>query len=153
MAYTANHLTSQSERRMVDFDPDGTSETVVTLNPADAEHCLALAPGHNAYLAGLFHSVGTGSVTGFKIFVSDAADGTGNAATVVSHPLGADPNAVGDTLWLEASAEQVKAAMVATSAYIGVKVTLGTGTDECVMFFERADGRFKADADTADYVS
>jgi hypothetical protein len=153
MAYTANHLRSQSERRLVDFDPDATSESVVTLNPADNEKCLALSPGHGSYLAGLFHSVGTGSVTGFKIFVSDEADGTGNPATVVSHALGSDPNAVGDTLWLEASAEQVKAAMAATSQYIGVKVTLGTGTDECVVFFERADGRFKGDAETADYVS
>lgn len=152
MAYTANKLRARSERRMVDFDPDTTSETIVTLNPEDAEKCLALTDGFQGFLAGLMHTVGTGSITGFKIFVADNAAGTTNAATVVSHAIGSDPNAVGDTLWLEATAEQVRAAS-STAQYIGVKVTLGTGTDECVVFFERANPRFAHDGLTADYVS
>lgn len=151
MAYTANHLRSQSERRMVDFDPDSGSETIVTLNPAATEKLLAFDGSVN-YLAGLVHTVGTGSITGFKIFVADNAAGTTNAVTVISHALGSDPNAVGDTLWLEATAEQLKAAS-ATAAYVGVKITLGTSTDECIVSFERAGNRFKYDNLTADYVS
>lgn len=152
--YTANKLRAQSARRMVDFDPDTTDETIVTLNPAASEKCLALASLGNpgAFLAGLMHSVGTGSITGFKIFVSEDAAGVTNPTVVASHAIGSDPNAVGDTLWLEVTAEQIKAAL-ATAAYVGVKVTLGTGTDECVVFFEGADGRFKYDELTADYVS
>jgi hypothetical protein len=152
MAYTANKLKARSDRRMVDFDPDSGSETIVTLNPAASEKCLALAPGFNAFLAGLVHTVGTGSITGFKIFVSEDAAGTVNATVVASHALGSDPNAVGDTLWLEVLAEQVKAAL-ATAAYIGVKITLGTSTDECIVFFERAMPRHAYDGLTADYVS
>jgi hypothetical protein len=34
-----------------------------------------------------------------------------------------------------------------------VKITLGTSTDECIVFFERAEPRFKYDQLTADYVS
>jgi hypothetical protein len=152
MAYTANRLRAQSERRLIDFDPDGTSETIVTLDPANSRKCLPLADGFQSFLAGLMHSVGTGSITGFKIFVSEDAAGVTNATTVAAHAIGSDPNAVGDSLWLEVTGEQVKAAL-ATAAYIGVKITLGTGTDECVVFFERADGRFKRDGLTADYVS
>jgi hypothetical protein len=153
MAYTANKLKSQARRRMVDFDPDSASESIVTLNPAASEKCLALSAGFQAFLAGLVHSVGTGSITSFRIFVADDAAGTTNAANVVSHALGSDPNAVGDTIWLEATGEQVKAAMGSASAYIGVKVTLATSTDEAIVFFEEAEGRFKYDSLTADYVS
>lgn len=152
MAYTANKLRARSNRRLVDFDPDGTSETIVTLDPATGAKCLPISDGYEAFLAALFHSVGTGSITSFRIFVADAADGTGNAANVVSHAIGSDPNAVGDTLWLEATGEQVKAVMTSATAYIGVKITLGTGTDECVVFFERAQAH-ATDGLTADYVS
>jgi hypothetical protein len=152
MAYTANKLKARSNRRMVDFDPDSGSEAIVTLNPAASEKCLAISAGYEAFLAGFIHSVGTGSVTSFRIFVADDAAGTTNAANVVSHALGSDPNAVGDTLWLEATGEQVKAAMGSASAYIGVKLTLATSTDEGIVFFERAQGD-RGDAQTADYVS
>lgn len=151
MVYAANKLKANSNRRMLDFDPDSAAETIVTLNPAAAEKCLAIAPGFTAFLAGLFHSVGTGLVTSFRIFVSDDAAGVTNAANVVSHALGSVPDAVGDTVWLEASAEQVRAAS-ATAAYVGVKVTLATSTDEGVVFFERVPNN-KGDSSTADYVS
>jgi hypothetical protein len=153
MAYTANKLRAATERRMVDFDPDATAETIVTLNPAASEKCLSIASlgGLQGVLAGLFRSVGTGAATSFRIFVADNAAGTTNAANVVSHALGSAPDAVGDTLWLEASAEQIRAAS-ATALYVGVKVTLATGTDECVIAFERLPRQI-GDNLTADYVS
>lgn len=151
MAYTANKLMAQTNRRMVDFDPDSGSETIVTLNPAASEKLLAITPGFMGVLAGLIHTVGTGTVTTFRIFVADNAAGTTNAANVVSHAIGSIPDAVGDTLWLEASAEQIKAAS-STALYVGVKITLGTSTDECIVAFERK-GNFVADGATADYVS
>lgn len=152
MAYTANHLRAQSERRLVDFDPDSASESIVTLNPAASEKLLAFTDGFEKVLAGLVHTVGTGTVSTFRIFVADNAAGTTNATTVISHALGSDPNAVGDTIWLEATAEQLRTAS-STAAYVGVKITLVTSTDECIVYFERAGNRFKYDTLTADYVS
>ncbi|HYB96180.1 MAG TPA: hypothetical protein VEC39_14500 [Vicinamibacterales bacterium] len=153
MAYTANKALAQCRRRLVDFDPDSGSETIVTLNPAASEKCLALTAlgGLRRVVAALMHSVGTGSITGFKIFVADNAAGTTNAAVVATHALGSDPNAVGDYLFLEASAEQLRAAS-ATAAYWGVKITLGTSTDECVVYAEE-HGKQAYDQVTADYVS
>lgn len=152
MAYTANKLKAQCKRGMVDFDPDSGSESIVTLNPSASEKCLALSAGISGLLVGMMHSVGTGSITSFRIFVADDAAGTTNAANVVSHALGSDPNAVGDTLWLETTGEQIKAAMGSASAYWGVKITLGTSTDECVVSFEQHQ-RHAYDGLTADYVS
>lgn len=152
MAYIANVLKTESNRRLVDHDPDSASKTIVTLDPANSVKLLPISDGFERFLAGLFHSVGTGSITAFEIFVADDAAGTTNATNVVAHALGSDPNAVGDTLWLEATGEQVKAAMGSASAYIGVRITQGTAGDECVVFFERTQGK-KIDGNTADYVS
>jgi hypothetical protein len=152
MAYTANRMRSASARLLLDFDPDSGSETIVDLVPGATGKLLPLTDGYERVLAGLFHSVGTGTVTTFKIFVADDVDGATNATTVVSHALGSVPDAVGDTVWLEASGEQLRAAS-ATAAYVGVKITLGTSTDECVVYFERAGAAFKSDNLTADYVS
>src|SRR4051812_15034405 len=102
MAYTANHLRAKSERRLLDFDPDSASETIVTLNPAASEKLLAFSDGFDKVLAGLVHTVGTGTITTFKIFVADNAAGTTNATTVIAHAIASNPDAVGDTLWLEA---------------------------------------------------
>jgi hypothetical protein len=153
MAYSANRELSRCERRLLDFDPDSGSETIVTLNPAASEKCLAFTAlgGLESVVAGLFRSVGTGSVTSFRIFVADDAAGTTNATNVVSHALGSAPDAVGDTVWLEASAEQLRAAS-ATAAYVGVKITLVTSTDECVVSFER-HAKQAYNALTADYIS
>lgn len=153
MAYTANRKLAKFERRLVDFDPDSGSETIVTLNPAASEKLLSITAlgGLEAVVASLVHTVGTGTVTSFRIFVADNAAGTTNATNVVSHAIGSVPDAVGDTLFLEASAEQLKAAS-ATALYVGVKITLGTSTDECIVGFER-HGHQKYDGLTADYVS
>jgi hypothetical protein len=153
MAYSANKMRAQSARALVDFDPDSASESIVTLNPAASEKLLSLAAfgGLLGLLVGLIHTVGTGSITSLRIFVADDAAGTVNAATVVSHALGSDPNAVGDTVWLEATAEQIRAAS-ATAAYVGVKATLATSTDEAVVFVERTTKQ-AYDGLTADYIS
>jgi len=152
MAYTANKMKAHCKRGLVDFDPDSGSEAIVTLNPAASEACLALSAGISDLLVVFMHSVGTGSVTSFRVFVADNAAGTTNAANVASHALGSDPNAVGDTLWLEVTGEQIKAAMGAASAYVGVKLTLATSTDEGVVSFE-SHQRHAYDGVTADYVS
>lgn len=151
MAYTANKMMARAERRLVDFDPDSGSEVIATLNPAASEKLLAITPGTESVLAGLFRSVGTGTVSTFRIFVADNAAGTTNAANVVSHAIGSAPDAVGDTIWLEASAEQLKAAS-STALYVGVKITLATSTDECVLLFERKQD-YRYDGLTADYIS
>jgi len=151
MAYTANKLRAQSERRLVDFDPDSADPVIATLNPGAAEKGLAFADGIAGILVGLMRSVGTGNVDEFSIIVADAANMTGNVTSVKAHAAPTVANAVGDTLWLEATAEQLRAASP-TAAYVGVRIELATNTDECVLLSERRLTSAR-DGLTADYIS
>lgn len=151
MAYTANKLRAQAERRLVDFDPDSADPVVATLNPAASAKGLAFSDGIRGVIAGLFRSVGTGDVDAFEIIVADDAAMTTNVAVVIAHALGSAPDAVGDTVWLEATAEQLRAAS-ATAQYVGVRAELATSTDECVVLIERHLTSAR-DGLTADYIS
>jgi hypothetical protein len=149
--YTASHLFSRSERRMVDYDIDNALNTVDLGQPQGAGNkCLPIA-NFRRFAAGLFRSVGTGSVTAFHIIAATAADGTG-AVAVVSHAIGSAPNAVGDTIWLECDVEQVRE-VLSTATHVGVQVHLVTTTDEAVISFERAEPFYPAAGLTADFIS
>lgn len=146
---TAHVALARSERRMVDYDIDDQLN-IVTLNPAASEKCLSIRD-FARFVAGLFRSVGTGSVSEFQIIAATAADGTG-ATIVCEHAIGSAPNAVGDTIWLEATADQVLE-VLPTATHVGVRVQLVTTTDECVVFFERGEPTFARADLTADYIS
>jgi len=152
MAYTANKLKAAAVRRLVDFDPDATTATIVTLNPAASENALSLADYQFAnILVGVFKSVGSGDIDLAEIVTCDAADGTGNVTTIASRAVAdVEADAVGDTIWLEVTGEQIAAGRAASNKYVGVRLTLATATDECVVYFE-GHGR-KADGLTADYI-
>lgn len=152
MAYTANKLMASALRKLVDFDPDATTAVVADLVPGGAAKGIALAEhSFQSFLAGLVRTVGTGAVTLLEIITADAADMTGNV-TAIKTLAGLTADAVGDTIWLECTGEEVAAAKAATNLYIGVRVTLATGTDECIVYFEAANGR-KADGLTAAYIA
>lgn len=149
--YTAQHARSLSERRIVEYDVDGALNIVDLGQPQGAGNsCLPIAL-FRSFLAGLFRSVGTGGVTAFSIIGATDAAGTG-ATAIVSHALGSAPDAVGDTVWLECNAEQIREVMP-TATHVGIQVDLVTAGDECVFFFERGDPLYNAGALTADYVA
>ncbi len=153
MSYTANKLRTLAKRRLVDFDPDATTAVVATLDPGNSAKCLPIGDAAMCFLVGAFKSVGAGDIDLLEIITADAADGTGNVSVIASKAdTVADADAVGDTSWLEVAGEQIKAEMAATNAYIGVRLTLATGTDECVVYAE-AHGRVAKDGLTADYIA
>jgi len=153
MAATASvtHIKDNTSLVMVDFDPDATGATIVDLDKATGGEGVTIA-GYRHFLAGLFRSVGTGSVTAFEI-VADTDDDMATTPTiVVSHAIGSAPNAVGDTIWLECDAEQIHE-VLAGATHVGVRVNLVTATDECVIFFGRFNAFNPRRALTADYIS
>ena len=151
MAYTANKLMASSLRKMADFDPDATTAVVVDLKVGSAKGVALADYSFQSFLAGLVRTVGTGAVTLLEIITADAAAMTGNV-TAIKTLAGTTADAVGDTIWLECTGEEVAAARAATNLYIGLRVTLATGTDECIAYFEASGGR-KQDALTAAYIS
>ena len=148
MAYAAEHLTSRSERRMVDYDIDDAANLVV-LDPATGDKCLPVNQ-FRRFIVGLFRSVGTGGVTTLKIIAATSAAGAGAVAVVTKTPTTAD--AVGDTVWAECNVEQIHEAL-ATATHVGVEIDLVTTTDECVVFFERAEPMFPRADLTANYIA
>ncbi len=148
MTYTADHLRARSERRMVDYDIDDAANLVV-LDPASGDKCLPIRD-FRRFLAGVFRSVGTGGIDTLKIVAATSAAGAGATAVVSLTPTTA--NAVGDTVWAECAVEQIHEALP-TATHVGVELNLATATDECVVFFERADPRFEMAGLTADYIS
>lgn len=148
--YAVQHLTSRSERRMVDYDIDDALNVVDLGQPQGAgAKCVPIAT-FRRFLAGLFRSVGTGSVTEFQIIAATAADGTG-ATIVVEHAIGAAPNLLNDTIWLECDVEQVRE-VLPTATHVGVRVQLATAGDEAVVFFERAEPMYVTAGLTADFI-
>lgn len=151
MAYSTNLALSRANRRLADFDPDVTTAVIVDLVPGSNDEMLPLSAGYRRFVAGLVRSVGTGGVTAFEIIAATDADGTG-AVAVATHAGPTTANAVGDYIWLECDIEQVLAAL-ATATHIGVRVTLATGTDECIIYFERSEPTFEYGGLTADFIS
>jgi hypothetical protein len=150
--YSANKALFRSRRRLIDYDIDASLNVVDLGMPQGAGlKCVPLA-AHRRYLAGLFRSVGTGTVDAFNIFVCTAADGTGSPTSVVTHAIGSAPDAVGDTIWLEVDAEQCRE-VLSTAAFVGVRVDLATSTDECVVYFEELEPFFVGNLPTADFIS
>jgi len=148
---TAHKALARSERRLVDYDIDGALNIVDLGTPQGAGNkCLPIA-NFRRFVAGLFRSVGSGSVTQFDVIAATAADGTG-ATAVKAHALGSAPDAVGDHIWLEVDVEQIRE-VLSTATHVGVRVDLVTAGDECVVFFERLDPFYPVAGLTADYVS
>jgi hypothetical protein len=148
--YTAQNRLSRAERRIVDFNPGAIAATLATLEPIGTLKCLPIAL-FRRFVAGFMHVVGTGTITSFKIIAATAADGTGNTAVVV-HPLGTQPDAVGDRLWLECDVDQIREVLPAAT-HVGVEIAQGTAGDRMAIFFERADGLQNYSGLTSDYTS
>jgi hypothetical protein len=128
---------------MYDFDPDST-------NPTDV--AWVDMSGYSTFLVGVMRSVGTGTIAAFTILANPNSDGSGTDVEIKAHALGSAPDAVGDTIWLECSAEEVTGAG-ATLRYVSANLDLATSTDECVVYYERCEPKFAYLNLTADVIA
>jgi hypothetical protein len=128
--FNGQKLRSKAARRLYDFDPGATTLTDIG---------WVSAVGLLEFLCGFFRTIGTGAVE-FKILGNTAADGSGTDVELKAHAVAAEPDAVGDQIWLEISAaeiaEQAAAAGVDIVA-ISAAVSVATATDEGVVLYER----------------
>lgn len=140
--FTANNAVT-----MYDHDPNSTSATFVGW--ADLRD-------YESFLVAAFASALTGNgVTAFSIYAAPAASDT-NAQLIVSHAVGSAPDAVGDYLVLECTAEQI--ATVAASSgyalrYVSAKLTLQNAADENVVVYIRSGAKFPHASLTANVVA
>lgn len=152
MAYTANRALARAFRRIVEFDPDSGAATAVTLNPADSENYLSLSANGapKRYVFGIMRTVGTGAITTVTVNAATAADGTGATQVAQITPTTAD--AVGDHVWVEVDAAQIRDALE-DATHIGLVIDLVTATDECAVYIEGCEGQHEYDGLTSDYIS
>jgi len=92
----ANKLMSEIKITQYDFDPDSTESTAVGwVDMRD----------FSKFLVGFFRTVGTSNIT---LLIKAATSAAGaNAQTIVTKTISAQPNAVGDYVFLECLAEQI----------------------------------------------
>lgn len=126
-----------------DFDPGGTDPVDVTW--VDMR-------GFEGILVSFFRTIGTGDVDSFKILANSASDGSGTDVEIKAHAVASQPDAVGDYIFLEASAEEIGAAG-ADLRYVTASVEFAAGTDEGVVTYVRSAGRFAHDGLTADNIA
>jgi len=142
MAMTIDKQQTRAARELYDFDPDATTLTDIGwVDMKDFDY----------FLCGFRHTIGTSAVV-YKIIANPASDGSGT--DVVIKTGSAQPDAVGDYCWLETTAEEIADADAATGTarYVSMQVSVATGTDEGVVYYERGGGR-KYDALTADSIA
>ena len=142
-AVTTDYLSSVLDINMYDFDPDETTHTDV--NWSDTRD-------FGAVLMMLFHSVGTGTVAAFSILGNTASDGSDTDATIKTHALASNPDAVGDYIFLEALASELPPLGTAIR-YVSANISLATGTDECVVAYVFGKPRFAYGGLTAESVA
>lgn len=125
-----------------DFDPDGTNATdVAWVDMRDYEGILVT----------FTRTVGTGALDTFKLIANSASDGSGTDVEIKAHAVASEPNAAGDYIFLEATAEEIGTAGT-DLRYVSVSAEFATGTDEGVITYVRKAKRKYAGL-TADTIS
>jgi len=95
-------------------------------------------------------------VTVFQIVANSESDGTGDEVIVKEHAVGTAPDAAGDYLVLECSAEEIAHLGEASGynlRYVSAKITAANGSDNIVLTYIRADARFKGADLTVDTIA
>lgn len=140
---TSDKLSSEINVTQYDFDPGATTETdIAWVDMRD----------YGTFMAGFFRTIGTGAAT-LKILANSASNGSGTDVEIKSKTLtSAEPDAVGDTTWIECTAEEIAGAG-ANLRYVTASVSVATGTDEAVITYVRGQPRFSRDGLTADVIA
>lgn len=129
-----------------DFDPDATTETdAAWVDMQNFDQLLVM----------FVRTVGASDVT-LEINANTASDGSGDEATIVTKTFSAQPDAVGDHVFLECLAEQIAQQAAEDGKdyrYVSATLSFATATDEGVVVYIRDGARFKYDGLTADYIS
>ena len=140
------HLLSNLFIKQFDFDPGGTSLTDIGFEDGR---------DFGSFLFTFFRTIGT-SADVMRVIANDASDGSGTDVVVKNKTIAAEPNAVGDQIHLEVSADEIRAAGEAAGEavrHVSLQVSFATGTDEGVVTYTFGRARHPRQALTADIVA
>lgn len=148
-ALSTEKLTAQLACYAFEHDPaDSTVATEIGwVDMRDFQHFLALAMSCNL--------TGTG-ITAFSIVANAESDGSGTDVIVKTHAVGTAPDAGGDFLVLECTAEEIAQLAEENSValrYVTAKVTCNNAADEAAVFYVRGGAKHARSGLTADYTA
>lgn len=135
MAQTSIGLSANIKVTHYDFDPDvDTAVDVAWVDMRDFDKILAT----------FFRTVGTSALDTFKILGNAESDGSGADVIIKTHAVANEPNALGDYIYLECTAEEI--AQEGADAgedvrYVTISAEFATSTDEGVVTYVREGTR------------
>lgn len=95
-------------------------------------------------------------VTAFSIVANSDSDGGGDEVIIKTHAVGSAPDAAGDSLVLECSAEEIASLGRASGyalRYVSAKITCANSSDNIVLTYLQTGARYVEKNKTADVVS
>jgi hypothetical protein len=131
-----------------DFDPNSTAATDVAW--------VDLRDYSNFAVIVMSSALTGNGPAAFKILANPNSDGSGTDVEVKAHAVGSKPDAVGDYLVLECTAEEIAELASDNSSalrYVSANIAMANAADEAVVTYIRTGARFQYDGMTADYVS
>jgi hypothetical protein len=143
-AVTTQRLASNNALFMYDHDPGATSAQITTPDGGTTKRLVPMA-NYEWFGAGCMTSVSASSSGPTLVDIVGATDSVGtNATTIVSSGTVA-ADAVGDFVFVECQAAQVKEVGDAAGfafTHVGARITCSNSGDECVVTYWRAFPRF-----------
>lgn len=128
VATDSQKLRSALKVTQYDFDPGATTAT---------EIAWVDFRDYDAALFSFFRTIGTGALT-MSVLANTASDGSGTDVTVKTTTVSAEPDAVGDYIFEEVTAEEIRQASSdagVDARYVTLVCAVGTGTDEGVVTY------------------
>ena len=145
----SDKISSKQAVTMYDHDPDATDATDVEwVDMRDFDTFMAMV---------MLSVPAGGKISAFTILANAESDGGGTDVTVKTHALGSDPDAVGDYVFLECTAAEIKQAAVDAGVdsvrYVSASVTVNQAGAECVVTYIRDAAKFARAGLTADNIA
>lgn len=143
VATASDKISSNLQVTSYDFDPNDTAVTEIAwVDMRDS----------SGIMIQFIRTIGTGAVT-FDLLANTESDGSGTDTVIKTHAVDSEPNAVGDYIFLEATADEIGAGGTGAARYVTARVSVATGTDEGVVSYIRTAGRVHKEGLTADLIA
>lgn len=152
-AVTSQKIASNLAILTYDHDPGATSAQITTPDGGTTKRLVPLAL-YETFGVGCMSTIATGGPTLVDIVGCTDSSGT-NATTVVSSGTVA-ADAVGDFVFVECTAAQVKEVGDAagyTFTHVGARITCANSGDECAVTYIRGNPKFPAANLTANVIA
>jgi hypothetical protein len=146
MAMTIDKVLTTHAITQYDFDPG--VDTAVDIGWVDMRD-------FDNFVGIFFRTVGTGALDTFTVLGNPASNGSGTDVIIKAHAVASEPNAVGDYIFLEVTAEEIADAdtVLGTVRYVSISAEFETSTDEGVVTYIRTGAKRAYDGLSADTIA